>query len=183
MLQFVFEMTSTKKFPFIPSAVGDNEFDVLEDEAMIEKFVTTSVNEEGDSEEFHDARDYSEVEERVFFQEKCHSCFCFYNEIWGIAFMLFIQDAPYLILRLYIFLGYQVGSQNNLFFLCKNLFLMALHIYRIKIIYKIDKVLWTAFRAKVVERQEEFNLYNQNKKNKYKSAEAISATQLSESKV
>lgn len=116
----------------------------------MEKFVSLEYSDDG-------YREPSAYQAEVFYEEKWYNCFCFYNEIWGMVIMLIVQDIPYLIVRVYIALGFQIDSQLNIFFTFKNFFLLLLHLNRIRVIYSDDLPQWKGFKAKVVERQDEFN--------------------------
>ena len=48
---------------------------------------------------------------------------------------LFMQDGPFLILRLYVIINFNIKSEMHLFFTCKNLIVILLQLYRLFIIY------------------------------------------------
>lgn len=52
----------------------------------------------------------------------CSDCCCSLD-IWGIAFNIILQDAPFLTFRLLIIIHYQIISYMNVFFTCKFTFL------------------------------------------------------------
>ena len=60
--------------------------------------------------------------------------FIFYNEIWSIILSLLFQDVPFLIVRMIIMFGYHVVTHMSIFFTLKNIFVICLYIYRIKVI-------------------------------------------------
>jgi len=66
-------------------------------------------------------------------------CSCCHEEFPQIFVSLFMQDGPFLILRLFLVLQYQVINGLHLFFLCKNAIVTTLLVYRIVILMCEDE--------------------------------------------
>jgi len=66
------------------------------------------------------------------------------------AMTLLFQDLPFFVIRMFVLIQYRVITQLNLFFTCKNVFLMALHLNRIRVIYRQDKEGWSEFRERLI---------------------------------
>uniref|UniRef100_H2YWB8 Transmembrane protein 26 n=1 Tax=Ciona savignyi TaxID=51511 RepID=H2YWB8_CIOSA len=64
----------------------------------------------------------------------CFNCFCCYTEVWGMIMSILFQDGPFLILRLVIFLQYNVVTHMLVFFACKNVLVIILLLNRIRVI-------------------------------------------------
>lgn len=58
------------------------------------------------------------------------ACRCCQFEIWGLLTSVFMQDGPFLILRLYCFIGMKLFSYNLLFYTVKNVLVVVLQAYR-----------------------------------------------------
>ncbi|CAO1397833.1 unnamed protein product [Diamesa hyperborea] len=63
----------------------------------------------------------------------CSECCCSID-IWGIAFNIILQDAPFLTFRLLIIIHYQIISYMNVFFTCKNTLVILLQLYRLYVV-------------------------------------------------
>jgi hypothetical protein len=63
------------------------------------------------------------------------SCFCCETEIWAIMTVLFLQDVPFLCLRMTLIFHFSVVSYMNIFFTCKNTLVILLQLYRIGVIH------------------------------------------------
>ncbi|XP_064619322.1 transmembrane protein 26-like [Lineus longissimus] len=61
-------------------------------------------------------------------------CFCCETEIWAIMTVLFLQDVPFLCLRMTLIFHFSVVSYMNIFFTCKNSLVIMLQLYRIGVI-------------------------------------------------
>ncbi|ESO04656.1 hypothetical protein HELRODRAFT_156957 [Helobdella robusta] len=59
---------------------------------------------------------------------------CFTPEVFGIVISMFLQDAPFLVLRLLLIFQYDVVSYTNMFFTCKNTLVCMLLTYRLVVI-------------------------------------------------
>ena len=61
-----------------------------------------------------------------------------YREVHGETFQILVtllmQDGPYLILRLYLMLQFDVTSEMHIFFTCKNAFVCILLTYRLLVL-------------------------------------------------
>lgn len=56
------------------------------------------------------------------------------SELYGIIISMFLQDAPFLVLRLLLIFDYGVVSYTNMFFTCKNTLVCMLLTYRLVVI-------------------------------------------------
>ncbi|XP_076813234.1 transmembrane protein 26-like isoform X2 [Clavelina lepadiformis] len=56
-------------------------------------------------------------------------------DILGIMSTILMQDGPFLCFRLYLLVGLQIVSQMMVFFICKNMLVLLLQIYRLIVIY------------------------------------------------
>lgn len=52
---------------------------------------------------------------------------------------LFMQDGPFLILRLYVIINFNIKSEMHLYFTCKNIIVILLQVYRLRTIYNTTK--------------------------------------------
>ncbi|RMX53742.1 hypothetical protein pdam_00000458 [Pocillopora damicornis] len=57
-----------------------------------------------------------------------------HGDIFGILTGIFMQDGPFLILRLLLIINYQVYSEMHIFFTCKNAIALSLLVYRLCIL-------------------------------------------------
>ena len=69
-------------------------------------------------------------------------CFCFYNEIWGIALTLIFQDAPFFVIRVVTVAYYRIITHTSLFFTAKNAFVICLLSNRIVSIIRSNRKEW-----------------------------------------
>lgn len=104
------------------------------------------------------------------------SCMCCETEVWAILVSMVMQDIPFLAMRVYLLLEYDVINQAGFFFTCKNVLVLLLQLYRLynivveyyrgkqqkaanvtnlpgDVIYAVDK-------SQFSERDEPFNLQN-----------------------
>ena len=58
------------------------------------------------------------------------------TEAWVICLNLFLQDFPFLVLRLATVFKYHVLTESNYFFICKNSLTLMLQIYRLYSLYR-----------------------------------------------
>ena len=61
-------------------------------------------------------------------------CHCTQNEIWAILVTVFLQDAPFLTIRLYVAIGLNVFGYSLLFFTIKNSLVILLQLYRMSVV-------------------------------------------------
>lgn len=80
-------------------------------------------------------RPENEVNEEEELQPKC---VCLESEVWAIVTTMLLQDGPFLILRLILIFHFQVVSQFNIFFVCKNSLVLCLQTYRL-IVLQVEK--------------------------------------------
>ncbi|ELU06154.1 hypothetical protein CAPTEDRAFT_23383, partial [Capitella teleta] len=59
---------------------------------------------------------------------------CCTPDVYGIVISIFMQDAPFLVLRLLLIFYYGVLSYTNMFFTCKNTLVILLLLYRLVVI-------------------------------------------------
>lgn len=59
---------------------------------------------------------------------------CCTPDVYGIIISIFMQDAPFLVLRLLLIFYYGVLSYTNMFFTCKNTLVILLLLYRLIVI-------------------------------------------------
>ena len=59
---------------------------------------------------------------------------CCENEIWALMMSVVLQDAPFLVMRLYLMVQYSAINQMMLFFTCKNIMVVLLQFYRMVIL-------------------------------------------------
>ncbi len=64
---------------------------------------------------------------------------CCENEIWALIITMFLQDAPYLAVRLYLIAGLRVVNQMMVFFTIKNGILVILQLYRMFVLCCVPK--------------------------------------------
>lgn len=57
-----------------------------------------------------------------------------HGDIFGILTGIFMQDGPFLILRLLLIIKYKVYSEMHIFFTCKNAIALSLLVYRLCIL-------------------------------------------------
>ncbi|XP_040831975.1 transmembrane protein 26 [Ochotona curzoniae] len=61
--------------------------------------------------------------------------FCKYSaDLWNIGISVFIQDGPFLVLRLILMIYFNVTSQMLVFFAAKNFLVVVLHLYRLVVL-------------------------------------------------
>ena len=65
---------------------------------------------------------------------------CCANEIWSLWITLVMQDVPFLAMRLYLMINYNITDQMMLFFTSKNIMVIALQLYRMCIVCGDNKV-------------------------------------------
>lgn len=65
---------------------------------------------------------------------------CCANEIWSLWITLLMQDGPFLAMRLYLMLNFNIINQMMLFFTCKNVMVIFLQFYRMCIVCCENKV-------------------------------------------
>lgn len=65
------------------------------------------------------------------FNLKAYCCCCCESEIWSMMVSIFMQDGPYLILRLYIMFSSGYIGETLIFFAAKNAIIVALLLYRV----------------------------------------------------
>lgn len=63
----------------------------------------------------------------------CFGKFCT-TEVWSIFVSLFMQDGPFLIVRMYVMAKYYLITYNTIFFTCKNMLVVVLLLYRIFVV-------------------------------------------------
>lgn len=61
-------------------------------------------------------------------------CTCTHNEIWAILVTVFLQDAPFLSIRLYVAVGLSVVNYSLIFFTVKNIIVILLQVYRLVVV-------------------------------------------------
>ena len=59
---------------------------------------------------------------------------CCTPDVYGIIISIFLQDAPFLVLRLLLIFKYNVVSYTNMFFTCKNMLVIMLLLYRLFVV-------------------------------------------------
>ena len=59
---------------------------------------------------------------------------CCANEIWSLWITLLMQDCPFLAMRLYLIVNFNIINQMMLFFTCKNVMMIGLQLYRMSIL-------------------------------------------------
>ena len=64
----------------------------------------------------------------------CVKCSCCASEIWSICVTMFMQDGPFLSLRLYVIIKNLTLSYTVLFFTLKNLLMLMIQTYRLFVI-------------------------------------------------
>ena len=62
------------------------------------------------------------------------SCKCCETEIWSILTAMFMQDAPFLAIRLYVMIKNQTLTYNILFFTFKNALILGMQLYRLFVV-------------------------------------------------
>eukprot|EP00057_Strongylocentrotus_purpuratus_P011824 XP_011666298.1 PREDICTED: transmembrane protein 26 [Strongylocentrotus purpuratus] len=65
------------------------------------------------------------------FNWKAYCCCCCESEIWSLMVSIFMQDGPYLILRLYIMFSTGYIGETLIFFAAKNALIVMLQTYRV----------------------------------------------------
>ena len=55
----------------------------------------------------------------------------FSTEIWSLLYSVLVQDGPYLAVRVYIVVRYNLITYSIIFFICKNILVISLVIYRL----------------------------------------------------
>ncbi|XP_015235689.1 PREDICTED: transmembrane protein 26-like [Cyprinodon variegatus] len=60
---------------------------------------------------------------------------CCSNEIWSLLLTVGLQDAPFLVYRLYLMIKEKVQNQLMIFFTCKNILIVLLELYRIFVVH------------------------------------------------
>ncbi|XP_038045868.1 transmembrane protein 26-like [Patiria miniata] len=61
-------------------------------------------------------------------------CRCCENEIWALCTTIIMQDGPFLAMRLYLLIKFNVINQMMLFFTIKNILVILLQLYRMAIV-------------------------------------------------
>uniref|UniRef100_H2YWB7 Transmembrane protein 26 n=1 Tax=Ciona savignyi TaxID=51511 RepID=H2YWB7_CIOSA len=92
-----------------------------------------------------DMPNIDEHDEKVSYSDDgrlCFNCFCCYTEVWGMIMSILFQDGPFLILRLVIFLQYNVVTHMLVFFACKNVLVIILLLNRIRVIILEERKPW-----------------------------------------
>ena len=59
---------------------------------------------------------------------------CCTPDVYGIVISIFLQDAPFLVLRMLLIFKYGVVSYTNMFFTCKNTLVIMLLLYRLIVV-------------------------------------------------
>lgn len=59
---------------------------------------------------------------------------CCSPDVYGIIISIFLQDLPFLVLRMLLIFKYYVLSYTNMFFTCKNTIVIVLLIYRLVVV-------------------------------------------------
>lgn len=72
-----------------------------------------------------------EKRKRSGFNWKAYCCCCCESEIWSLMVSIFMQDGPYLILRLYIMFSTGYIGETLIFFAAKNALIVMLQTYRV----------------------------------------------------
>ena len=65
---------------------------------------------------------------------KNSGCMCCETEIWSILTTIFMQDGPFLTVRLLVTIKYKILNYSLLFFTCKNVLVIVLQLYRLFIV-------------------------------------------------
>ena len=164
LLQFAVELTATKTFPLVDEDIMEEDATRPSRVSRVDEFLPETLRTGRVKESSKDLRDDHQFtfllrnEEKIaLFQQmstrrcSCYNYFCFYNEIWGLGLGLLLQDCPYFIVRVFIIIQYRIITQLNIFFLCKNVFLIILHVNRIRVIYREDGENWKEYRQKVLD--------------------------------
>jgi len=60
--------------------------------------------------------------------------FCCTPDVVGIIMSIFMQDGPFLVLRMLLIIKYRIFSHTNMFFTCKNTLVCMLLMYRLIVI-------------------------------------------------
>ncbi|XP_072030108.1 transmembrane protein 26-like [Amphiura filiformis] len=63
----------------------------------------------------------------------CHA------EIWALMTDVILQDAPYLVTRVYILCNFNAVNQSLIFFTCKNALLLMLQFYRLYVVINVNR--------------------------------------------
>ncbi|XP_071794975.1 transmembrane protein 26-like [Asterias amurensis] len=67
--------------------------------------------------------------------KSCKGCFgCCENEIWALWITIVMQDGPFLAMRLYLLIEFNIINQMMLFFTLKNILVIILQLYRMIIV-------------------------------------------------
>ena len=77
------------------------------------------------------------------------------TEAWAICLTIFLQDLPFLIVRLLAVIKYNVFTQSNTFFICKNSLVLCLQSYRLFALFK-------EHREKKMRKEEQRNKHLMN---------------------
>ena len=75
-------------------------------------------------------------------RKRLFQCFWCYNEIWGVIMGIIFLDGPFLIVRLVIMIRYKAISETIIYWTVKNIFVILLHLNRIRLVYKTQKKPW-----------------------------------------
>ncbi|XP_071496164.1 transmembrane protein 26-like [Diadema antillarum] len=67
-------------------------------------------------------------------EECCSCCMCCQNEMWSMIITLLMQDIPFLAMRLYLMIQFNVFNIMMVFFTCKNVLVILLQGYRMMIL-------------------------------------------------
>nr|KAG5695982.1 hypothetical protein BaRGS_023361 [Batillaria attramentaria] len=63
----------------------------------------------------------------------------FATDIWALAFSVLVQDGPAALVRVFAIMNYTVLNCSSAFFLCKNLIVASLLIYRLTVVFLIKR--------------------------------------------
>lgn len=85
--------------------------------------------------------DIGSIDERKFGKITCNY-FCFYNEMWASITGLLLQDIPFLIVRLFMILHFNVFKHSMVFFTCKNIITIILRAYKVVTIKQQEYIFW-----------------------------------------
>ncbi len=77
------------------------------------------------------------------------------TEAWALCLTAFLQDLPFLVVRLIAVIKYNVFTQSNTFFICKNTLVLCLQSYRLFALYK-------EHREKKVRKEQQRNKHLMN---------------------
>ena len=154
LFQFVFVTTSVKELPKLEDK-NELERETLPEDAAANCHQSNSRNKESSVEITEiggeaQTKLQAVVDTKKEIRQKSRKCirnfsfdhFCFYNESWSLVLGIIFQDGPFLVMRLLIMIHLGFIEGNVLFFTSKNILIISLIIYRIRVIYKIEKNEW-----------------------------------------